>query len=101
MRLTELQIQSINALSKKHFGSETTVYLFGSRTDDLKRGGDIDLLIRNKNEQVLTLDAKIYFLAELKKKIGNQKIDVVFDNMNTRKKQNFYRSITLNQVKLS
>ncbi len=74
MRLTELQIQTIKALSKKHVGSETKVYLFGSRTDDLKRGGDIDLLIRNKNEQVLTLDAKIYFLAELKKGLAPRKL---------------------------
>jgi len=74
MRLTELQIQTINTLSKKHFGSRTKVYLFGSRIDDLKRGGDIDLLIKNKNEQILTLEAKIHFLAELKTKIGNQKI---------------------------
>ena len=100
MRLTQFQIDSINTLATKHFGQETTVYLFGSRTDDLKKGGDIDLFINNVNEAVLTIEAKIHFLAGLKNEIGDRKIDVVFDNDNTRLKKNFYRSVTRQKVVL-
>ena len=70
MRLNQFQIDTINKLAKKHFGQQSTVYLFGSRTDDLKKGGDIDLFIKNKNETALTVEAKINFLADLKTKIG-------------------------------
>ena len=100
MRLTQFQIDSINKLAKKHFGQETTVYLFGSRTNDQKRGGDIDLLINNTEEVTLSLEAKIRFLAQLKAEIGDRKIDVVFDNDNTRQKKNFYRSIIRQKVEL-
>ncbi|MGM0377483.1 MAG: nucleotidyltransferase domain-containing protein [Bacteroidota bacterium] len=100
MRLSKLQIDIINNLARKYFGQETTVYLFGSRTDDRKKGGDIDLLIKNNDETTLILETKIHFLAELKTKIGDRKIDVVFDNSNTRQKKNFYRSVIRQKIEL-
>jgi predicted nucleotidyltransferase len=100
MRLNQFQIATINALARKHFGQGSTVYLFGSRTDDHKKGGDIDLFISHISEAILTLEAKIHFLAELKAEIGDRKIDVVFDNDNTRQKKNFYRSIIRQKVEL-
>ncbi|HSO89038.1 MAG TPA: nucleotidyltransferase domain-containing protein [Draconibacterium sp.] len=100
MRLNQFQIDTIRNLAKKHFGNDSTVYLFGSRTNDDLKGGDIDLFISNGNETGLTIDAKIHFLAELKTKIGDRKIDVVFDNANTRQKKNFYCSVNLHKVEL-
>jgi uncharacterized protein len=100
MRLSEFQIATINNLAKKYFGQDTTVFLFGSRTDDTVKGGDIDLLIRNKKGTELTVDAKIHFLAELKRQIGDQKIDVVFDNVLTRQKKFFYQSIMRHKIEL-
>jgi predicted nucleotidyltransferase len=100
MRLNQFQIDTISNLARKYFGIDTTVYLFGSRTNDNLKGGDIDLLISNENETGLTIEAKIYFLAELKTKIGDRKIDVVFDNANTRQKKNFYRSVNHHKVEL-
>lgn len=100
MRLSDFQIETINKLAKKHFGQDATVFLFGSRTDDHKRGGDIDLFVRNKNESELTVEAKIKFLAQLKAQIGDQKIDVVFDNAITRQKKNFYQSILNHKAEL-
>lgn len=100
MRLNQFQIDTIVELSKKHFGQQTTVYLFGSRTDDKQKGGDIDLLIKNMNGATLTIETKIRFLAELKTQIGDRKIDVVFDNDIIRQKKNFYRSIMHHKVAL-
>jgi len=100
MRLSESQIEIINKLAKKYFGPMANVYLFGSRTDENKKGGDIDLFISNDDEDILTIEAKVRFLAELKRNIGDRKIDVVFDNANCREKKTFYRSITQNKVKL-
>ncbi|HDR52782.1 MAG TPA: nucleotidyltransferase domain-containing protein [Mariniphaga anaerophila] len=100
MRLSPFEIETINKIARKHFGQGTTVYLFGSRTDDTKKGGDIDLFMNNVNEAVFTIEAKIHFLAELKTKIGDRKIDVVFDNANTKLKKNFYRSVNQQKVEL-
>ncbi len=44
MRLTKRVIKIIEDNIKKSFGN-VDVYLFGSRVDDSKRGGDIDLAI--------------------------------------------------------
>lgn len=100
MRLTETKIEIIRQMAAKHFGTGTRVFLFGSRVDDLKKGGDIDLFVKNADESHLTIEAKVRFLAELKRIIGDQKIDVVFDNLMTRQKKNFYRSIMNHQVEL-
>ena len=100
MRLSQFEIDTINKLARKHFGSETIVFLFGSRTDDQKKGGDIDLFIQNSNDDFLKLETKIQFLAELKTKIGDRKIDVVFDNANTRQKKNFFRSVMRQKIGL-
>lgn len=100
MRLTSFQITTINKLACKYFGHGAKVYLFGSRTNDDLKGGDIDLLIGNNNEAVLTTEAKIRFLTELKMQIGDRKIDVVFDNDITRQKKIFYRSLINQKVAL-
>jgi len=100
MRLTSLEIDTIKQLTRKHFGEDARVSLFGSRVDDRKKGGDIDLLVKSSDESRLTLAAKIQFLVELKRIIGDQKIDVVFDNVLTRMKTNFYRSISSQQIEL-
>ena len=56
------------------------VILFGSRTDNKNRGGDIDLFIRTQTGKNLNIKSKINFITDLILKIGEQKIDVVLDN---------------------
>jgi len=46
VRLTPAQIEAILFSSQTVFGSDVDILLFGSRVDDAKRGGDIDLLIK-------------------------------------------------------
>lgn len=100
MRLSQFEIEAIHSIAKKYFGSDAQVFLFGSRVDDDKKGGDIDLFISTNEMYLLTLETKIQFLAELKSQIGDQKIDVVFDSELTRSKIQFYNSIQKHKTEL-
>jgi len=81
MRLSDKELTSIKAVTKQVFGENAMVTLFGSRIEDGKRGGDIDLLIQCdktiSRDEIYQL--KLKFLVELKKRIGDQKIDVIID----------------------
>lgn len=79
MRLTEYQKNLIKTLTHKFFGESAKVYLFGSRADDNKKGGDIDIYIETDKNAGL-LDKKIDMLVELEKKMGERKIDLVINN---------------------
>jgi len=76
MRLSKKEIEIIKNSFNKYFKGE--IYLFGSRVDDNKRGGDIDLYIVTDSKKEL-FDKKIHFLANIKKELGERKIDVVFN----------------------
>ena len=51
------------------------VYLFGSRTDDSRRGGDIDLLITSSTP-VTAQDLRAIRI-DLKDRLGDQKLDLI------------------------
>ena len=63
MRLTETEIHIIKHSATDIFGSDVAVFLFGSRVDDTKKGGDIDLYIKTNFANDLT--HKIKFLVAL------------------------------------
>lgn len=75
-------------LSKKHKNvikakfidcfNDGKIFLFGSRTDDTKKGGDIDLYLVISDHSNL-FEKKIKFLSKVKKEIGEQKIDIIFN----------------------
>jgi len=77
MRLTQKQLTAIKT-NFTNFFHGGKIYLFGSRVDDANKGGDIDLYISIEDKNNLAYK-KIQFLAKLKREIGEQKIDVVFD----------------------
>ncbi len=77
MRLSEKQIKIIKNALKKQFGSEYSLYLFGSRVDNDKKGGDIDLLVELNRNFSDMYNKKIKVLTEIKLKIGEQKIDLI------------------------
>ena len=99
MRISKSEINTINTLAPKYFGNQAKVSLFGSRTDNSKKGGDIDLYIQSKQNEKLTVENKLLFKTELMLTLGEQKIDVILDNVALRK-TNFYRSIKNHSIVL-
>ena len=79
MRLTATQIDAIKTAAHTVLGEGAQVSLFGSRVDDTRRGGDIDLYITGTNLSMdAQLDAKLDLLVKLKQVLGEQRIDIVF-----------------------
>jgi hypothetical protein len=80
MRITIKEQVKIRELTERYFGKGSTVRLFGSRVDDSKRGGDIDLYVEPTNRQINLLDARANLWGELQVQLGEQKIDIVLAN---------------------
>jgi predicted nucleotidyltransferase len=78
VRLTKKEIEAIKEAFLKVFGNGK-IYLFGSRVDDSKRGGDIDLFIDldRKLDIKEKMRLKSRFRLLLYDKIGEQKIDII------------------------
>ena len=76
MRLTDFEVNVIKTIFLEVF-NDGDIYLFGSRVDDNKKGGDIDLYLVPSKKFDDEIDRKLEFLMKLKEKIGEQKIDIV------------------------
>lgn len=78
MRLTQHQIEAIKQATEETFGADANVWLFGSRVDDTKRGGDIDLYVEmppidpQRRHQLETR-----FWVRLQHALGERRIDIV------------------------
>lgn len=79
MRLKSGEIALIKKTAIECFGKNVRVYLFGSRTDDKKKGGDIDIYIETEVKKNL-FDRKLKMLEVLHEKLEDQKIDLVINN---------------------
>jgi uncharacterized protein len=73
MRLSNEEIKVIKSVIEE-FDPKAEVKLYGSRVDDAKKGGDIDLLIISNK---ITFSEKLSILIKLKENIGDQKIDLL------------------------
>lgn len=93
MRLTETELSSIRTLFLKYRKIDSTIYLFGSRTDPTKKGGDIDLLISFESKDSLISFQKLDFIVELKKNLGDRKIDVTLATIEDLKTDEFLVSV--------
>jgi len=74
MRLTQKDLKAIRETAKEVF-KNCEVYLFGSRTNPNKRGGDIDLLV--VLNYIPPEEADLEFLAKLRRKGVQRKIDLL------------------------
>ncbi len=76
MRLEEDQVRCLkNKLIT--LSPDAKLYLFGSRVDNNKKGGDIDLLV--VSDELTKKDLRALRI-EFFKEFGEQKLDIVLDN---------------------
>lgn len=77
MRLSAEQRHALKVHIAHELGADCEVLLFGSRTDDNQRGGDVDLLVRSPR----TLQRKVWLAARLaaraERLLGGRRVDVL------------------------
>jgi predicted nucleotidyltransferase len=74
MRLTQQQVSTIINTTQAVAGAHSDVWLYGSRLDDSRRGGDIDLLVTSDPPVNLRQRARIKIALEAKL---NRPVDVM------------------------
>lgn len=76
MRLTKSERRVIRDTARACYGEDATVLLFGSRLDDRRQGGDIDLLVETNLEPGEAFAAEQRFYARLQRLLGERQIDI-------------------------
>jgi len=76
VRLTSLEREVLKS-SITAFDKYSKIYLFGSRVDDDKKGGDIDILI--VSDKITRADKREIRL-DFYEKFGEQKLDIIIDD---------------------
>lgn len=80
MRLTDQELHIVTSSFTQYFGERDQLWLFGSRVDNSKRGGDIDLYIETEETNSnAAYEKKMQFSVDLQLKLGLQKIDVALN----------------------
>ncbi len=80
---------------------EAKLFLFGSRVDDSKRGGDIDLLILAPVERVNELrERRVQLINRFHEKLDEQRIDVTVTSPDCIKSDEFFASIADHMIEL-
>ena len=77
MRITDAEAAAIRRVTDEVAGQQAEVKLFGSRTDDQLKGGDLDLWIALPTLTPDKLSVAIKTSARLQSLIGERKIDVL------------------------
>ncbi len=76
MRLKPSEITAIKAAAVEAFGPDVVVRLFGSRVDDGKRGGDIDLHVTLADPDK-GAERRGRFVEQLVRTVGDREYDVI------------------------
>lgn len=77
MRLSPADRDAIKLAVAEQVGADSRVWLFGSRVDDSKRGGDIDLLIETERVLPSRVEVLCKLEARLVRALGDRKIDIL------------------------
>jgi len=84
MRLNDYQVKNIKKSVYSIFGRNSLLYLFGSRIDDTKHGGDIDLLVVPVAGEKDTEFKKLKAISKIQLALGDQKIDLIVADPNSK-----------------
>lgn len=84
MRLSQQHREAILRVVADAFGPEATVRLFGSRVDDDKRGGDVDLLIELPAEPADVFGLQRQLSTQLLRVLDSRPVDVLILGPDTR-----------------
>jgi predicted nucleotidyltransferase len=82
MRITNKQRQGIKNIVTTIAGSQATIILFGSRVDDSKKGGDVDILVDLKSPVSNPALLAATLSAEISSLMLGRKVDVVLEAPN-------------------
>lgn len=77
MRLSQRERSAIRSAVTARFGPDARVFLFGSRTDDTRRGGDIDVYVETDLPPEPAGRARIMAIVDIQRSLGERKIDMV------------------------
>jgi len=101
MRLTQKQIEAVVETFYEHFLPEDSIYLFGSRVDDSRRGGDIDLYAEtNYEDSEIAYKKARDFRIMLERKLGEQKIDFIVNRLKANRVKSIYTEAKETGIKL-
>lgn len=77
MRLPPNYRNIIVTTAKQLLGEDVVVWLFGSRTDDTQKGGDIDLYIETNTLLENRTASASRYAALLQQQLGEQRFDIL------------------------
>jgi predicted nucleotidyltransferase len=84
VRLDKKTVETIKNLALSYFGINAKIYIFGSRVNDIERGGDIDIYIETyldiNSTELFNLESKYW--VSLQKALGERKIDIIINDIN-------------------
>lgn len=101
MRLSDKQKKIITQLFSQYFSPPDSLWLFGSRVDDERKGGDIDLYIETHSDDVALISRQqVAFLVALKLQLGDQKIDLVINRIKNNSQLPIYGVARKNGIRL-
>ncbi len=86
MRITSEQIKVFETYAHRYFGEGAGLWLFGSRVDDRKKGGDYDFLVETTlSDTDEIIERKIALLLELQgtAQFEDEKIDIIVKRRNS------------------
>jgi predicted nucleotidyltransferase len=103
MRITTQQAETVRLFAHRHFGEDAVVWLFGSRANDAKKGGDYDFLVETSLDQPDSIiENKIPMIAELQSTASfeDEKIDLIVKRRNSSFDMPIYRAAKQEGIKL-
>lgn len=97
LRLLAEEIEMIKQTALETFGENIKLYIFGSRADLTKKGGDIDIYI--ESDRPIEIKDEIAFLSKLELRGIERKVDLVLKTPN-RKDKKIYQEAKEKGVRL-